>query len=284
MEPLWSLTKQKLTQIPVFLIGLTYSINDGTDWNGTYTKNGIVSATNLSCYFQGPDCPTVNPQVVSQVLAHSYGDQSLKSECGPYEDISEVLRSKQNNEYYCRRTPGRQEFAFRFKEYNPKDRMKIYPFFTDRIITASSGNCMNYSEVGNSPGFNINGVRDALAYEYRNKNGSFHGNVSIPIPNGALGGTTYMYRDTNVPEDADAFACGPRCIRMLAHINVGEGEESTFYECPVTVYSVSNTTQDAHIISDGMARLAAASIGLGGRYDNGARKERWPHFTFYPVG
>jgi hypothetical protein len=276
------LISHKIAQTSVALINLTYSINDGTDWKGTYTRKGIVNATNLTCYFQNQACPTVNPQVVSQAQAHAYGNLPFRSECVPYDEVSDVLNSKEDYTYYCRRTPNRQEFAYQFKEYNPDDRQEAYPWFTNRIITASSGRCFEYSEVASSLGFDTNGILDALNYEYTNS--SFNGNISIPIPNGALGGTTYIYRGTDIPQRATVYSCGPRCIWMWAHKNVGAGEESTFYQCPITVSPVSNTTQDAHIISDDVARLAASAIGLEGRSADNNGTQVWTQFQFYAYG
>jgi hypothetical protein len=209
------------------LINLTYAIDEGTNWNDTYKKPGTVHAPNLSCYIHNQTCPGALLEEVSQSMAHSYGELTLSSTCGSYNDTSDILKSWYNYRYYCRRTRDRQEFAYRFSEYNPDDKEETYPFFTDRIITASSGPCFEYSEVGASPGFVANQYPTALNYEYTN--GSISGNTSIPLQSGALNGTTYIYRGIDIPQRATTYACGPRCIWMWAHRNFGAGQESAFY-------------------------------------------------------
>lgn len=102
--------------------------------------------------------------------------------------------------------------------------------------------------------------------------------------NGALSGTTYIYRGIDIPERATGVSRGPRCIWMWAHKSVGSGAESAFYECPITISPVSNTTTDAQTISDGIARLAASAIGLQGRSALADGNEFWTQFHFYPFG
>jgi hypothetical protein len=65
---------------------------------------------------------------------------------------------------------------------------------------------------------------------------------------------------------------------------VGSVEQSAFYECPITISPVSNTTTDAQTISDSIARLAASAIGLQGRSALADGNEFWTQFQFYPYG
>ena len=62
--------------------------------------------------------------VANQSLAHAYGGIAKSSECGNHIDISDVLGSKNDYGYYCRRTCHEQELAYRFNEYNPSDNTK----------------------------------------------------------------------------------------------------------------------------------------------------------------
>lgn len=97
----------KLAQTSVAIISLTFSIDDGTSYNGTYVRPGVVDATNLTCYFDWFNHGGCGGAIATQSLAHAYGDIALssRSDCGIYTDISDVLQSKNNYGYYCRRIP-----------------------------------------------------------------------------------------------------------------------------------------------------------------------------------
>ena len=253
------------------MISLTYSVVDGTSWNDTYTRPGVASASNLKCYAFGPKglCGEGN-----QARAHAYGDMALAFPCGAYNDTSQILTSRQNSRYYCRRTRHQQEFAYRFNEYNLNDTQQAYPRFTQRIITASAGQCFNYTMVGDPRDLPDGNV----FYEY--SNGTFSSNITIPGQSGAWDGTTYIYRGSKPAEEAELYACGPRCLWMWAHKSQGHGEPSTFYQCPITVNPVSNTSNDTQQISDGIARLAAASIATQGRPINANVSREYQLYAF----
>ena len=216
--------------------------------------------------------------MTTQALAHAYGEMTLISGCGSYKEIPDVLNSGNNYEYYCRREQDRQEFAYRFNEYNPNDTQLLYPLFTNRIVTASAGECFHYSQVGESrigP--------EMINFEYANE--SFSGNISIPKQSDGSSGTTYIYRGTEVPQNETEYSCGPRCLWMWAHKSQGQGESSTFIQCPITISSVSYTTRDTEILSDDLARLAASSIALQGRWTgNDSDHPSWTQYQFYPFG
>lgn len=252
---------------------------DGTDWTGTYTTHGIAHATNLTCYadrFEGQrGCVGDLIRVREQGLAHAYGQLAQATGCCNYTDISEVLTSNQNCKYYCNFTPFKQEFAYRFNEYNLDDHARAYPIFTNRTITASSGRCINYSQP-NPPKYDGRGS-GFLFFEYQND--TYRGNVTIPDALSAANATTYIYRGTLIPQVATVYACGPRCIRMWAHKARGYGEAAEFFECPITVSEVHNATNNTQNVSDGIARLAAASLGLQGRPSNDGK---WTQYQLLP--
>ena len=252
-------------------------MDDGTDWSGTYTSPGNVSAPDLTCYFHQNDC-SGGPEV-PQGIAHAYGESGVTSnfDCGPYNEIADIQNSKNKYPYYCRRTPRQQEFAYRFSEYNVKDAQGTYPFFTNRTITASAGQCFEYPQV------NVPLDQDGTwGYEY--SNGTFNGSISIPKKTDGFNGTTYIYRGSEIPQDEGELSCGPRCMWMWAHRNPGSGENSTFYQCPIVVSSVSNIINDnTQTVSDGMARLAASAIGLQGRYTS-IGTPTWTQYQFFPFG
>lgn len=273
-------------QVSVALVNLTYSLDDGTDWNGTYTKPGTVNVTDLSCYHHLGGCPGEDHEDVTQALAHTYGELATDADCGLYNTTDDILKSKYHYSYYCRTSPGQQEFAHRFSEYNPEDVQGTFPYFTNRIITASSGKCFEYKEVNHTVGPDLNGMHSAWNYTFTN--GSSTSNIMIPINMEAFNGTTYVYRGTTIPQKADMWSCGPRCMWMWAHKSPGAGDSSLFYQCPITVSQVSDITDPKQNLTDGMARLAASAIGLQGRFVNqkpGHQSERvWTQYQFYPFG
>ena len=233
--------------------------------------------SDLTCYSDFFNNRSCGDDGTSQALAHAYGDLSLNSECGPYSDITEVLNYKNNYGYYCNRTPQKQEFAYRFNDYNPMDsHQKVYPRLTNRIITASSAPCSQYFMIGEP----ITSDNGDLLYNF--KNDTYNSSITIPGQSGAFDGTTWIYRDTKTPQEADEYACGPRCIKMWAHKARGHGEKSTFYECPITVNHVSNTAYDEQDVHDDVARLAAASIALQGRPSGIVNNQNtWTQYQLY---
>lgn len=273
----------KAAQTSIAVIGLTYNLNDGTDWKDTYLRSGTVNATNLSCYFHSSnrDCPS--QEDIVQGLANSYGYALPNFKRGTYNQIHEVVKSTENYGYFCRNTPG--ECTYRMVEYNPDDQQRIYPSFTNRTITASAGECFTYWETEMpTPAKDTSGNPDAL--EFKIFNGSVHDSIIIPRQHAGIDSTTYIYRGISTPQNTTKFSCGNRCIWMWAHKNAGYGENSTFYQCPVTISTVSNTKTDTQKVPDSIARLAASAIALQGRWAvNGSSSERiWTQFRFYPFG
>lgn len=244
---------------------LSYTVNDGTSYNDTYTRPGKVNVTDLSCYytefFQGK-CPS---QVTVQTVAHAYGEMILASRLNSsYDDISEVIHSKQAYQYYHRKARNQQQAAYRFKEYNPDDMQKTFPYLTDRIVTAEAKNCITYIEKGSDD-------KDPQTFNYANPMDA-EDKGTIKISRSFLGreGTTYIYQGFHDPTNADQQSCGPRCVWMWAYKNpsADKSEPSAFYKCPVNISEVSNAIPDQpqHSIPNSVAKMAAASIALQGRF------------------
>lgn len=272
------------------MISITYTIDDAQDFTGTYLRYGNVAVKNLTCYLHDgfKDCPF---QVIQDQLAHSYGevtqgpDTTSPLECGHYSNLDDVINSKNNFPYYCRRNPTNQEFAYRYKEYNPSDRQKIYPHFTKRVIRASSRPCTEYSEIGrrqSTVGDNFPNQISALNITYTDG----QRNETILIPTSALGmeGTTYIYRGPQAPAAATTYGFGPRGIIMWAYRNPGAAQASRFYECPITVEVVTDVRNPAHNISDSTAREAAASIALQGQFKNLGNVRDFTQWQWYASG
>lgn len=270
--------EQQAAQMLSALISLELTIEDGNNYNTTYLREGNVSVSNITCYNPNVNCSDF---VREHVRAHTYGEARLSFSCGQYHELADILGSEQDHHYYCRRDPGRQEFAYRFNEYNPNDAQKAYPHFTTRIITAASGICTEYDQ--------LEAVDTTIGHDSAKKfiyNNPITGNGSIKIPTSFLGnaGTTYIYRAFNTPDKATIWACGDRCLLMWAYRDFEKDERPKFYECPITISKVSNSGQPEHNISDTLAKEAAASIALQGQFHGPAHKVDWEQFSFYASG
>ena len=258
------------------VIATTYPLEDGQSYHDIYKTRGTVLASDLECYRHYSNCPHDD---VEQGLAHSYGELALGSTCCNYSLISEVLDSEQDRKYYCKRDSQNQQFAYRFKFYNTSDTQKAYPVFSKQIITASSGTCTKYE---------INSTRDengATLFQYQD------GSISIPNINKGDDSTTYIYRGEQIPqnESESGYACGARCMQMWAFKSRGghNTEDRALFKCNINISSViGDADQDtpAQFLSDRMARLAASSIGLSGRYTKKGKEKIWTQFQFYPFG
>lgn len=264
----------------VALISLTFSVDDGTDYHDTFSLNGIVNASSLTCY----KLPTLDCKVyvaTGHALAHAYGEYGSNLEWGTYTELAEVLNSPIDYLYYRRRTPNKhdkREFAYRFNEYNFDDKQKSYPHFTNRTITIWPDACFSYDVTNKVVVSDINGDGQGVKLSFENK--TF--NSSINIPKSALGSlsTTYIYRGIKPPEDNHSeAACGDRCIRIWAYTN-----EKSLATCQVHVSAVSNAMQDEHDVPNDVARIAAASIALRGRYHDNGTDRVYTQFQFYAFG
>lgn len=245
----------------------------------------MVNATDLDCYFltkYETKCPSSSDIV--QGLANSYGaSPPVLFKQGTYDHIQDVVKSSENYGYFCRNNSG--ECAYRFVEYNGDDPERKYPWFTNRGITASAGQCFTYWVTENPTIANdISGIPDALKIEI--DNGSAHDSIIIPRQSGGVDSTTYIYRDIAPPPNATTIACGDRCIWMWAFKNDGHNENATFYKCPITISSVSNVKIATQNVPDSVARLAASAIALQGRWavNNNSEELIWTQFQFYPFG
>ena len=262
------------------MISLEIPLDDGTNYNTTYLREGQVNVTRLDCYTRGDHCITNQPTLHAN--AHAYGEMTFASDCGSYTDIADVISSKHDYQSYCPVNEPGQGFVHRFNEYNPNDIQKVYPYFTNRIITILSGDCDVYDQVGDPTPDQI-GDMNASKFTYAN-NQSTNGTITIPTAYLGREGTTYIYRGLYAPASASEYACGPRCILMWAYKNPGAKDGPKFYQCPITVSDVSNATQAAHNVSDPVARVAAASIALHGQYEGTEKDKKFMQFQFYAAG
>ena len=263
-------------QVSNAVIGFSYEVNDGTSYNDTYLTNGMVLVKDLTAYYHGNESLSNEN---NQAVAHSWGE-GYAGNCGPYDDITDISNSKYGPPYFCRRTPGQQEFAYRFREYNPNDTGKNYPSFTNRIITVSSGACFTYFVPhAEHPGTQC---IDLQGFNYTFYNSTYSSSICIPFGSAGWSSTIYIYRGKQTPVADEASSCGDRCKWVWAYRAWGPGLEdpTTIFQCPITVSEVSNTTTDAQQIPDSVARVAAASIALQGRWTGTWENPDWTQYQF----
>lgn len=261
---------------------------DGKSFNDTYTESGIVSASYLTCY-EG-----VYPYICSagaHSRAHLYGEkvsgEEVQRTCGFYESIDDVVKSKHDHAYYCSQNATDPEFAYRFKEYNPGDVGSTYPLFTNRTITASAGECLVYPMKNETGVPDVEGKGPGSNFTYGND--TFTEEIQIPLSSIGWSGTTYMYKGIQEPEHTE-HRCGPRCMWLWAFKNAGPSKEvndrepPAFYKCPITISEVSNAWNDSQMIPNEVARIAAVSIALQGRWSGSMDNKNFNQYQFYPYG
>ena len=268
------------------MIGLTYSMDGGTDYTGITTQQGLVNVSMIDCYYTENLCatrPGAPPEVV-QSQAHTYGEITRGQHRCPYTNDEDIYNAPPNCTYFVSQT--RPEYAFRYNEYNPHDRAHAYPYRTKRVVRASTDNCFQYNETSQSLVDTQDGQDEEYIYKYSNE--TYSGELPIPKPVTAFDSTTYVYNGSYAPQDASAQSCGDRCIKLYAYRSYGNvtHRKSVFFQCDVTVSEVSNADQDAHKLSADTARLAAASIALTGRYFHvdGNNFTFWQQYQLYPFG
>ena len=246
----------------------------------------MVRARNLTAYFNANESLSDED---NQATAHSWGEisQSLES-CGPYNDITDISNFKYDPPYYCRRTPGQQEFAYRVKEYNPRDTEESYPSFTNLIITVSSGTCFKYS-VAKAATFEDQCI-DQPGRNYTFSNSTYASSICIPQARDGWSATIYINRGLKTPVLDEANSCGDRCKWIWAFRTLGQydylepQDPAASFQCPITVSEVSNTTMDAQQIPDSVARVAAASIALQGKWTGLVDDKIWTQYQFNAFG
>ena len=86
----------------------------------------------------------------------------------------------------------------------------MYPSFTNRVITASAGECFNYTELNHTLGPDL--YNNAAASKYTFSNSTYNSSISIPISYEGWTATTYIYLGTKLPHLAEVNSCGDRCM------------------------------------------------------------------------
>ncbi|KAL8992315.1 MAG: hypothetical protein Q9169_007193 [Polycauliona sp. 2 TL-2023] len=284
----------QMAQISVALVTVTFDMVDGKSFTDTYTKMGTVNAPFLGCY-RSEDASGCPDNTTAHLRAHLYGERIIGASEGLYSTIDQVVDSEHDFKYFY--SPGhfysssgggsRPEYAYRFKEYNPTDREGTYPRFTNRTISAYAGECLVFQTMNETLVNNVDGQGPGTSFTYQDGNST----QQIEIPASSLGAssTTYMYKGFQAPQSTD-YRCGPRCMWLWAYKNPALTDEANdadpprLYKCPVTVSEVSNTWNESHIIPDDVARIAAVSIALQGRWSGSNENPNFNQVQFYSIG
>lgn len=260
------------------LINLGLTIEDGHDHECTYHRSGKALISKVDCFYHNGGCSRPVPTLA---LAHTYGEMSLAYNRGAYDDVLTLVKTKQDFKVWRRR--GKPEHAHRFSEYNQNDTQRAYPFFTDRVITSASGKCIEYDQDHKTEPAML-GDQNAKKFTYRNE--TFHDTIIIPASAMGKNGTTYIYRGSNVPALANSprVTCGDRCMFVWVYKNPGKAGGPKFYQCPITVSTVSNTKHKEHDVPDAVARVAAVSIALAGQRQASVGNPQFYQYRFYAHG
>ena len=286
------------------MVGVNITVTDGTGYNDTYIREGLVRVPDLSSIwhylydtgqykYNSSDLDDVSAQSTTQILTHIYGESGYAAlspalDCGRYDNTEDILNNSNpaiDYRYYCRRTSDSQEFAYRFKEYNTNDPQSIYPYVTDRAVHAYSGPCYVYNNVS-KPILQQEDGNPTVLWNWTFSNDSYTSTIAYPTQLDALCGTTYVYRGADVPQRDATQRCGDRCIWIWAHKTrcptMPSDPDPAFYQCPISISNVTNTSLAEHNIADDIARLAASAIALDGRKQN--RPVGWASYQLYPIG
>ncbi|KAL9063918.1 MAG: hypothetical protein Q9161_009196 [Pseudevernia consocians] len=231
-------------QATIAMLSLNYSMDQGTGSAGTYTVAGNVSAPRLDCFYGNNRCDLT--LVAPLTTAHSYGELIRGETCCPYNTTADIFSANQSCQYFC--SADRQEFAYRFNEYNPLDTTSSYPTYSAQIPIPNSAGAFN-----------------STTYVY---NGTSIPQLATLVACGPRCLTMYVLR-------LDIRPASPPNAILPASI----------FGCDISVTNVTNTTATWQEYPDGMARLAIAAIALTGRSTDPAGPGiSWQQYQLYPWG
>ena len=278
-----------IAQVSVAILPLFASLESGFSSNGTTVAPGDVHIPRLDCFYKaGSNSCSTFQEEYDPAIAHTYGEAGILrgQDCG-YNTTDDIISGGQECPYFYRN--DRKEFAMRYAELNPLDKTSAYPYFgAGRIVTASASNCNGYNVTGKTPGTtsDTDGTDNVFVWPF--VNATAHTKIEIPKANSAFSSTTYIWNDTALPRHAGAQACGPRCVYMYALRDLfgpNNGPHELFmFQCQITVSPVSSVTNPLHNLDDGVARTAAASIALSGRWRSPPEGRDWRQYQLYQQG
>lgn len=166
--------------------------------------------------------------------------------------------------------------------------INAYPYYGgQRFITAAATECNGNLTFSPHAADGHDGPKSEFVWPFQNSTGIY--SLSIPRSILARASTTYIWNGTATPPLATQQTCGPRCIVLFAlrDMDRGSNHEITIFQCRITISLMSNVKNPAHVLSDNMARTAAASIALSGRWRldfSGGPDLDWRQFQLYQDG
>ena len=275
-------------QISVAILPLFASLKSGYGSSGTTISQGPVSVPKLDCFYRSGMTECTDYQArLDPAVAHTYGGLGMfRGQNCSYHSTDHIKNSPQSCPYLIRN--DRREFAVRYADSNPTDLTNAYPYYgTERIVTTAATNCNKYlPPLDPLPkASSTDGIEDEFVWRFENSTGTY--SLTIPRSSLAMYSTTYIWNDTRLPPSATLQACGQRCVVMYALRDMynGSNHEISIFQCHITVSPVSNTKHPAHVLSDSMARTAAASIALTGRWRSpSSDNQDWRQFQLYQDG
>jgi hypothetical protein len=273
-------------QIPVAILPLSASLERGYNSSGTTISQDYVSVPKLNCFYRSgmKECD-VNQDRVDPAVAHTYGEQgTFRGQNCSYHSTDDINNGPQSCPYFTRN--DRREFAVRFADSNPNDVTNTYPYYgTKRIITIAATDCNEYlASTDPDKSDSSDGIETEFVWRFENSTGTY--SLSIPRSSLAANSTTYIWNGTDLPTSETLQACGPRCVFLYAlrDMFISSNHQISIFQCHITVSPVSNTKNPAHVLSDSMARTAAASIALTGRWRGRDNFLDWRQFQLYQDG
>lgn len=267
-------------------------MESGFNSDGITLVPGTVTVPKLDCFYRAGSERCLNRDRYDPAIAHTYGAAGIVrgQDCG-YDTAEDLVLGRQTCPYFYRRN-DRREFAYRYADSNPDDSAHAYPYLgAGRIVTASASNCNAYKvpkapSRGRATTNDSDGTNNVFIWPFVNATA----NTTIEVPRSACAqsSTTYIWNDKVLPRYTRAQACGPRCVFMYALRDMirPQGRQELFmFQCQVTVSPVSGITHPAHRLSDDVARTAAASIALTGRWRVPRKGEvDWRQYQLYQEG
>lgn len=274
-------------QILVASLPLFASLQSGYNSSGVTVSKGFVAVPKLDCFYQSNVAACKKSKVdqyfFDAAIAHAYGKRrASRDQSCSYQSIEDINKGPQACFYFTRK--DQREFAVRYVDSNPADLTNAYPYYgTQRIITTAATNCSGSFHVATPHvADSADGKESEFVWQFENSTGTYP--LSIPRSILAAQSTTYVWNGTNIPPVATSQACGPRCIVLYAlrDFRRGSDHEINIFQCRITISPMSNIKDPAHVLSDSVARTAAASIALSGRWRRDS--SAWRNFQLYQEG
>lgn len=276
-------------QVLVAILPFFASLKSGYDSTGVTISQGSVAVPKLDCFYRSnvTQCEGDIQRRLDPAIAHVYGEgRSFDDERCRYQSTDQIHRAPQTCRYLAR--ADRREFAVRYADSNPADMINAYPYYgAQRFITVAATGCNGNLTNDPSLADGHDGPKSELVWPYQNSTGFY--SLSIPRSILARSSTTYIWNGTAPPPLATEYTCGPRCVVLFAlrDMERGPDHEITIFQCRIMISLMSNVKHPAHVLSDSIARTAAASVALSGRWRLGfvgGPPLDWRQFQLYQDG